>query len=206
MPRRHFFPIACLTLALAACGDREPEPADSPNASSSARSPDPAAAPSSAPKPPTPMTPALLDLTLPRLNGDPQSLAEYAGKVILVVNTASECGFAPQFEGLESLYESRRAKGLVILGFPADDFAGQEPRSNPEIAEFCKSNYGVKFPMFAKSTVIGDGINPLFAELPPPEWNFNKYLIDRDGKLVAHWGAETTPQNDQLIGAIDKLL
>ncbi len=104
----------------------------------------------------------------------------------MVVNTASECGFAPQFEQLEELYREKRSDGFVILGFPADDVAGQEPRSDEEIAEFCEANFGVSFPMFAKTNVIGEEANPLFkalaAEAGEPAWNFNKYLLDRDGE------------------------
>ena len=105
--------------------------------------------------------------------------------MVLVVNTATECGYTPQFEGLEALYRARRAEGFVVLGFPANDFAGQEPRSDEEIATFCKANYGVSFAMFAKTQVVGDGANPLYRALAEaagaPEWNFNKYLLDRRG-------------------------
>jgi glutathione peroxidase len=148
--------------------------------------------------------------TYARLDGTPVDLARYRGKVVLVVNTATECGFTPQFEGLEQLYQERRARGLVVLGFPANDFAGQEPRSDGEIASFCKENYGVSFPMFSKTVVTGDGANPLYqrliAKAGAPEWNFNKYLIDRDGKVVARFGSGTEPESDELVGRIDKLL
>jgi glutathione peroxidase len=145
----------------------------------------------------------LLRWQMTRLNGEKDDLSAYAGKVVLLVNTASECGFTPQFEGLQNLYEQKRADGLVILGFPSNDFAGQEPRSNDEIASFCKANFGVEFPMFAKSAVIGDAANPLFAELPAPEWNFSKYLLDRNGELVASWGSATEPDDPELLAAID---
>jgi len=148
--------------------------------------------------------------TYTRLNGKRDDLARYRGDVVLVVNTATECGFTPQFEGLEALYRERRADGLVVLGFPANDFAGQEPRSNGEIAEFCKANYGVTFPMFAKTTVVGAGANPLFRRLSSaagaPEWNFNKYLVDRRGKVVARFGAGTEPDAPELTERLDKLL
>jgi glutathione peroxidase len=148
--------------------------------------------------------------TYTRLNGERDDLAHYRGDVVLVVNTATECGYTPQFEGLEDLYRDRRADGLVVLGFPANDFAGQEPRSNGEIAEFCKANYGVTFPMFAKTVVTGEGANPLFRRLGAaagaPEWNFNKYLVDRDGKVIARFGAGTEPDAEELVQRLDRLL
>ncbi|MEA2189955.1 MAG: glutathione peroxidase [Solirubrobacteraceae bacterium] len=148
--------------------------------------------------------------TYRRLDGEREDLTRYDGRVVLVVNTATECGFTPQFEGLEALYRDHRADGLVVLGFPANDFAGQEPRSDAEIATFCKANYGVSFPMFAKSHVTGEAANALFASLSAaagaPEWNFNKYLVDRRGKVVARYGAGTEPQAPELAGRIGKLL
>ena len=129
---------------------------------------------------------------------------------MLVVNTATACGYTPQLEGLEALYRARRADGLVVLGFPANDFAGQEPRSNAEIAEFCKANYGVTFPMFAKSAVTGERANPLFRRLASAagaaEWNFNKYLVDRRGKVVARFGAGAEPDGAELVGRLEALL
>jgi glutathione peroxidase len=152
----------------------------------------------------------VLEGTVNRLNGKPDDLSQYRGKVVLVVNTASECGFTPQFEGLEKLYEQRRGDGLVILGFPADDVAHQEPRSDDEIASFCKANFGVTFPMFEKSNVKEDPVNPVFeklnAELGPPTWNFNKYLLDREGNPVKHFDVRVEPDDPELTGAIDELL
>ena len=148
--------------------------------------------------------------TLPLLNGEPQDLDAYRGDVVLVVNTASECGFTPQFESLEALYREHRADGFVILGFPADDVAGQEPRSDEQIAEFCEENFGVTFPIFAKSNVVSDPVNPLFARLAeaagPPSWNFNKYLLDRRGEVVARYDAGTVPDDGELNARIDDLL
>lgn len=141
--------------------------------------------------------------TMPLLNGEEQDLADYEGDVVMVVNTASECGFTPQFEQLQSLYERKRDEGFVILGFPADDVAGQEPRSNGEIAEFCKANYGVEFPMFALVAAEGDDAHPLFRQLGEPDWNFNKYLLGRDGRLVERWGASTAPDDPELLAALD---
>ena len=148
--------------------------------------------------------------TYKRLNGEPDDLADYAGKVVLVVNTATECGYTPQFEGLEALYRERRKDGLVVLGFPANDFAGQEPRSDEDIATFCKANYGVSFPMFAKTHVLGERASALFRTLSAaagaPEWNFNKYLVDRRGKVVARYGAGTEPDAPELAERVGQLL
>ena len=148
--------------------------------------------------------------TYTRLNGERDDLARYRGDVVLVVNTATECGYTPQLEGLEALYREHRSDGLVVLGFPANDFAGQEPRSNDEIAEFCEANYGVTFPMFAKTVVTGERANALFRRLGAaagaPEWNFNKYLVDREGDVVARFGAGTEPDAAELVKRLDALL
>lgn len=152
----------------------------------------------------------VLHFTLDRLNGEPDDLAKYRGKVVLVVNTATECGFTPQFEQLEKLYEAKREAGFVILGFPADDVAHQEPRDDAAISEFCKANFGVTFPMFTKSNVVDEPLNPLYKELTaaqgPPDWNFNKYLLDRQGRPLQRWGPETAPDDTELTGAIDAQL
>ena len=152
----------------------------------------------------------VLEGTLSRLNGEPDDLSGYRGKVVLVVNTATECGFTPQFDGLEKLYEEKRDEGLVILGFPADDVAHQEPRDDEEIAEFCRANYGVSFPMFEKSNVKEEPLNPVFerlnASLGAPTWNFNKYLIDRQGRPVRHFDVSVEPGDPELTAAIDEQL
>jgi glutathione peroxidase len=152
----------------------------------------------------------LLSGVQPLLNGEPQDLADFEGKVVMVVNTASECGFTPQFEGLESLYRERRSEGFVILGFPADDVAGQEPRSDRELARVCEQNFGVSFPVFAKSNLVTDPVNPLFDRLAAtagaPSWNFNKYLVDRDGNVVERFDAATAPDDPVLGTRIDELL
>ena len=154
--------------------------------------------------------PGVLHGSYTRLNGVRDDLARYRGDIVLVVNTATECGYTPQLEGLEALYRERHSDGLVVLGFPANDFASQEPRSNEEIAEFCKANYGVTFPMFAKSVVTGDAANPLFRSLADaagaPEWNFNKYLVDRRGNVVARFGAGTEPDAPELLEKLDALM
>ena len=155
--------------------------------------------------------PALLNFKHSRLQDDsPQNLCQYAGKVTLVVNTASYCGFTSQYEGLEKLYATYKDKGLVILGFPSNDFS-QEPGDSKEIADFCYNTYGVKFPMFSKTAVKGKEAHPLFAALAKtsgktPSWNFNKYLIDREGKLVSHYGSTTGPSDKAMLAAIEKAL
>lgn len=155
--------------------------------------------------------PALLNHTLPRLQDEqPQSLCQYAGKVVLVVNTASACGYTPQYEGLQKLHERYAARGLVIVGFPSDDFR-QEPKNNKGIADFCFDVYGVRFPMFAKSGVAGDKANPFFAALAretgeAPKWNFHKYLIDRQGRAVAAFPSAVEPLDRRLTGRIEQLL
>lgn len=154
----------------------------------------------------------LLSHTFPRLQDEaPQNLCQYQGRVILVVNTASFCGFTSQYEGLEKLYATYKDQGFVVLGFPSNDFGQQEPGSNKEIADFCKNTYDVKFPMFAKSIVSGNNPNPLFKMLiaktnTTPKWNFYKYLIDRRGNVVDSFGSMTKPTSSSLTSEIDKLL
>jgi glutathione peroxidase len=161
---------------------------------------------------PTSPCPALLDKTFARLQDEkPQSLCQYAGRVILVVNTASYCGFTKQYKGLEALYAKYKERGFVVLGFPSNDFGGQEPGSSKEIAEFCQNTFGVKFPMFAKSHVKGDQVNPLHAELAQrnnstPKWNFHKYLIARDGQTVTARTSLTSPDDRDYVEEIEKLL
>lgn len=155
--------------------------------------------------------PATLQHTFPRLQDEkPQSLCQYSGKVVLVVNTASFCGFTGQYKGLEELYSRYKDKGLVVLGFPSNDFS-QESGSNQQIAEFCENTFGVKFPMFAKSSVKGAEASALFRQLTElsgtaPRWNFHKYLLGRDGKLVDHYSSLTGPDNKGLVRAIEKQL
>jgi len=156
--------------------------------------------------------PSLLQKTFNRLQDDaPQNLCQYAGKVLLVVNTASHCGFTVQYEGLEKLHSTYNDKGLVVLGFPSNDFGQQEPGKGKEIADFCFNTYGVKFPMFEKSSVIGKAANPLFSDLAKagagaPRWNFYKYLIGRDGKLIDSYSSMTKPDSGALVGDIKKAL
>jgi glutathione peroxidase len=158
-----------------------------------------------------PGCPAILQHTFARLQDEkPQSLCQYAGKVVLVVNTASFCGFTPQYKGLEALDSKYRPRGLVVLGFPSNDFA-QEAGSNKEIADFCESTFGVKFPMFAKSSVRGPDASPLFKQLAQlsgttPKWNFYKYLIGRDGKVVDAYSSMTAPDDRAFVREIEKQL
>ena len=155
--------------------------------------------------------PATLQHTFARLQDEkPQSLCQYSGKVALVVNTASYCGFTPQYKGLEALYARYKDQGLVVLGFPSNDFA-QEKASNKEIADFCESTFGVKFPMFGKSSVRGADANPLFKQLAAktgrqPLWNFHKYLIGRDGSIIASYTSLTDPTDKALLRDIEKQL
>lgn len=175
-----------------------------------------------APQPPQPPTkatpetpascPAILQKTFKRLQDDaPQNLCQYAGKVILVVNTASYCGFTSQYEGLEKLYAEQSAQGLVVLGFPSNDFGKQEPGDSKQIADFCFNTYGVKFPMFEKSSVTGDEANALYKDLikatdRTPKWNFYKYLIDRKGRVIESYSSITTPDSRQFQADIKRAL
>ena len=153
---------------------------------------------------------SILTGSMKRLDGSDQDLSEFEGDVVLVVNTASKCGLTPQYEGLQRLYDEKNDAGFTVLGFPANDFFEQEPGGEDEIAEFCQVNYGVSFPMFAKTSVKGDDANPLFATLTElseePEWNFAKYLIGRDGKLVSKFPAQTVPEDPEVVAAIDAAL
>jgi len=155
--------------------------------------------------------PSLLDRSMDTILEQPQSLCEYAGKVLLVVNTASQCGYTPQYEGLETLYRKYRACGLVVLGFPSNDFGGQEPGSNREIASFCVNQYAIDFPMFAKIPVKGKQAHPFYTALArttgaAPRWNFHKYLVDRSGSKVQSFDTRIEPNDPKLVAAIERLL
>ncbi len=177
---------------------------------------------------------ALQEIPLKTIKGADATLGDYAGKVLLVVNVASKCGLTPQYEGLEKLYKDYQDKGLVVLGFPANDFKEQEPGSNEDIATFCTTNFGVDFPMFEKLVATGPDKHPLYAELtsampekygdaqkwrenlkgygidatedPEVLWNFEKFLVDRDGKVVGRFSPQITPDDPALVAAIDKAL
>ena len=181
------------------------------------------------------MSTAIYDIAVNRISGEDASLAEFKGKVLLLVNVASKCGLTPQYEGLENLYEQYRGQGLVVAGFPANNFKSQEPGTNDEIQSFCTSNYGVKFPMFSKISVVGDDKHPLYkllttaqpkaisvAEVPfreklkgygigtnaDPEvlWNFEKFLVSREGDVVKRFSPDTLPDAPELITAIEEEL
>ncbi len=187
----HALRVACASLALAAAGP------------SQAQAGPPAAAPAACP--------ALLNHAAARLQDDkPQNLCQYAGKVLLIVNTASYCGFTSQFEGLEALNARYGPRGLVVMGFPSNDFK-QEDGDAKKTAEVCFNTYGVKFPMFAVGPVRGSDAQPLFRQLAAatgrqPSWNFNKYLVDREGKAVAHFGSMTGPGSSTITAAIEQAL
>ena len=156
--------------------------------------------------------PTVLQHRFDRLQDEkPQELCQYAGKVVLVVNTASYCGFTGQYKDLEAVYRRYQNQGFVVLGFPANNFGNQEPGNNQQIADFCENTYGVKFPMFAKTDVIGAKTNPLFVQLRDrtgsiPRWNFHKYLISRDGSEVLSYGSFTNPDGRSVRGDIERLL
>jgi len=156
--------------------------------------------------------PPLLDHTFPKLqDSKPQSLCQYAGKVILVVNTASYCGFTGQYEGLESVYDKYKGRGLVVVGFPSNDFGDQEPGSNQEIAEFCRLTYAIEFPMMAKTDIAAPKTHAFYKQLidktgERPKWNFHKYLINRSGSRVESYGSMTAPDGGKLTAQIERWL
>ena len=155
----------------------------------------------------------LLDFDVRRLGSEETlNLKEaYAGKVVLIVNTASKCAFTGQYEGLEALYAKYRDRGLVVLGFPSNDFGGQEPGTETQIRDFCRLTYSIKFPMFAKTQVRKGKADPLFEALAEaagryPKWNFHKYLIGRDGRMVDNYLSFTSPQSETIVNAVEELL
>lgn len=155
----------------------------------------------------------LLDTSVRPLAGkEPVHLCEpYDGKVLLIVNTASKCGFTPQYEGLEAMHAKYEAQGFAVLGFPSNEFMGQEPGTETEIKAFCTLTYGVKFPMFEKTKVKGDDASVLYKRLreatgEAPGWNFHKYVVDRNGKVVRSFGSRTKPDDPELVGLVEKLI
>jgi glutathione peroxidase len=164
------------------------------------------------PAPDSESCPALLHYTFNKLQtGQPQSLCQFHGKVLLIVNTASYCAYTQQYEGLEAMYRKYRNRGLVVIGFPSNDFGKQEPGNNQQIAEFCRTTYGVQFPMFEKSSVAKLAANPLYMELAAktgaaPQWNFHKYVVDRNGTPIASFASDVTPDSPQLVELIERLL
>ena|ERR1017187_6949473 len=159
--------------------------------------------------------PRLYDFTLPSIDGDSTPLSAYKGKVILLVNVASRCGYTPQYSALESIYEKYKQQGLVILGFPANNFGAQEPGTNAEIKTFCSTKYSVTFPIFAKISVKGNDTAPLYEFLTQKanpavageiKWNFTKFLADRNGRVVARFESAVKPDSPEVVAAIEKLL
>lgn len=156
----------------------------------------------------------VLGFTLDDIDGKPQNLEQYKGKVVLIVNVASRCGYTRQYEGLQKLYADKKDAGLVVLGFPSNDFGNQEPGTNEEIKEFCSGKYNVTFPMFSKIAVTGEQAHPLFKKLASqpapiggaPQWNFTKFLVDRSGKVVARYESRAKPDDPQFIKRIEELL
>ena len=156
------------------------------------------------------------EFTLNSIDGKPAPLSAYQGKVVLIVNVASRCGFTPQYAGLEALYEKYKDRGFAILGFPANNFGGQEPGTNEEIKTFCSTKYNVTFPMYSKISVKGDDQAPLYQYLTDKQanpatggevqWNFTKFLVDKSGKVVARFEPKVTPDSPDVAGAIEKAL
>jgi len=159
---------------------------------------------------------SVLDFTLKSIDGKDVSLDTYRGSVLLIVNVASKCGYTPQYQGLQALYAKYREQGLVVMGFPANNFMGQEPGTNEEIKTFCTQKYNVTFPMFSKISVKGDDIHPLYRFLTSKEtnpefggditWNFNKFLVDRTGKLVARFETRDKPESEKVVQTIERTL
>ncbi len=159
---------------------------------------------------------SIYDIPVKTIDGKPATPGEYKGKVLLIVNVASKCGYTPQYEGLEKIYKQYEAKGLVVLGFPANNFGGQEPGTEAEIVTFCSTNYGVTFPMFAKLSAAGADIHPLYKYLTEKEtnpnfagkinWNFNKFLIDKAGNPIARFDSADKPESAKVTQAIEQAL
>jgi glutathione peroxidase len=159
---------------------------------------------------------SIYEIELPRLDGEPGRLADFEGKVVLAVNVASKCGFTPQYAGLQRLYDKYSGRGFTVLGFPSNQFMGQEPGSAEQIAEFCRLNYGVTFPLYTKLDVKGSKQHPLYEILSASpddggkagdvKWNFEKFLVGKDGKVVRRFRSRTTPEDPAVVGAIEDLL
>ncbi len=211
---RQYIAFSALTLIAAACGSKS---TSTPSASVKTTSPMAPAAAEAPPEPaPTPPQGELvIDHQVQTLQGETIKLDKFRGNVLLIVNTASECGYTPQYQGLEKIYEKYKARGFVIVGFPSNDFGQQEPGTAEDIKTFCEKNYGVTFPMMAKVHAKGPEIAPIYKTLTQdtPEgikgdvkWNFTKFLVDKDGKVVARFESKVTPESAEVTGAIEKLL
>jgi glutathione peroxidase len=200
-------------LSLAACKATETAKAPEPAPAAPAAAPAPAEASPAAPAAAAPAAaaaPSIYPIKMHRLDGTPATLSEWSGKVLLIVNTASKCGYTPQYEGLQKLHAKYSPRGFAVLGFPSNDFGGQEPGSAQEIAKFCTSIYAVNFPMFEKTKVKGEEQNELYAllskALGEPHWNFHKYLIDKQGHPVKAWESKVEPGADEITSAIEAQL
>jgi glutathione peroxidase len=202
MPNRALFVALLSSLSLVAC-----DKAQSPAPASAATAP---AAPTASASAPAPGATSLYAFSPRRLDGTTESLSTYKGKVVLVVNTASECGYTPQYEGLQKLHDELSPKGFTVLGFPSNDFGGQEPGTSAEIAKFCTMKFKVTFPMFEKVVTKGAGADPLYSFLATgvgaPEWNFHKYLVGKDGKVRKAYPSKVTPDDAGLRKAIEEAL
>lgn len=201
MYRAPLFGLAIALLAAAGC-TRASDATEPPT------TPDPAAEGA-------PMSDTVIDHEVVTVTGETVSLADYRGQALLIVNTASECGFTPQLGGLEELHQRYSDRGFAVLGFPCNDFGGQEPGTNDEIATFCSNEYGVTFPLFDKVEIRTDTPHPLYATLQNElggdlngavQWNFEKFLVDADGHVVARFGSRTEPLSDELIAAVEGVL
>jgi len=210
--------VLCASFA-AACSAADPNPeahaaSSAPTATAQAPAATTTQAPPAAPAAPAPPTKTMdfYSLHTRTLEGQPVDLADYRGKVSLVVNVASQCGYTPQYTGLQALQERYEVEGFEVLGFPSNDFGGQEPGSPEEIRTFCTDRYHVGFPMFEKvQTKSGEGQSPIYSALADmggqlPRWNFGKYLVGRDGKVLAYFDSKVTPESGELRGAIEKAL
>lgn len=204
-------PLVALALVAAACN---PQPAATKDNTTvlSAPAPSGSAAPSPSAPSAKPMTGSIYDFTLDTIDGIAKPLADFRGRVLLLVNVASECGYTSQYQDLQKLHTTYEARGFSVVGFPSNDFGGQEPGSNKEIKEFCSRKFHVTFPMFAKIPVKGPVKHPLYAMLvqtaPTGEvkWNFNKFLVGKDGKVIARFDSDVTPESPALAAAIEKAL
>lgn len=205
--------LACFAALVALSACEKTPPAPEPRSTAPAgEQPTSGQAASANSTPPQVSNMSFHDFTMNTLAGQPKALSDYKGKVLLVVNTASECGYTPQYAGLVALHEKLKDRGFSVLGFPSNDFGAQEPGSDKEIAEFCDLRYRVKFPMFSKSVVKGPGKTPLYAFLTqaPPggevRWNFEKFLIGKDGKVLGRYPSSVTPEDPKLLADIEGAL
>jgi glutathione peroxidase len=211
--------VGLLSAAMIGCERQQPSPSAAQAVSSSAApSTEPVSStPSPASDQPTgasPMPRTIHDIIVRRIDGTEQSLGDQAGRVLLIVNVASACGYTRQYEGLEALHRRYADRGFSVLGFPCNDFGAQEPGTHEEILEFCRTRFDVTFPMYEKVVALGDNAHPLFQHLSaqpepvggPSRWNFTKYLVDQSGNVVARYDSKVEPDDPELVGAIERLL